>query len=72
MLVLTRKISPYDAVDLFLGIFNNEKSAQVRKFDAVFSDRELAELYAKQKESEDYDKAPNWCEVDEVLINLKR
>ena len=45
---------------------------RIRKFDAVFSTRESAELYSNQKESDNDYTAPNWCDVDEIVINLRR
>lgn len=45
-----------------------------RRFVAIYSDRRSAELFAEERENLDMNDpaTPNYCEVDEVLFDLRR
>jgi hypothetical protein len=43
-----------------------------RRSEAIFSDRESADIYAKEREAGPTETAPNFCDVDEVVLNAPR
>jgi hypothetical protein len=44
----------------------------VRHFDAIFSDRESASIYAKERQAGPIETIPDYCDVDEVVLNVSR
>lgn len=133
MFALIRKISSYDAPDLFLGLFSSQEKAEAarnsylkeieqydpwkdqtfskvspekdckietvpvkgdiaenpkklflvtsyfdgggqisRRFDALFQDRAKAQKLAKKLEDGPFSSAPNYCRVDEILIDVAK
>jgi hypothetical protein len=43
-----------------------------RCFEAVFSDRKSADTYAREREAGPVETAPNFCDIDEVVLNAPR
>ena len=43
-----------------------------RRFEAVFSDRVSADAYAVEREAGPYETTPNFCSVDEVVLDAPR
>lgn len=43
------------------------------RYEAVFSlsDRAAAERYAATREAEPYETAPNWCDIETVIVNRR-
>lgn len=41
----------------------------LREFLTIFSTQDSADAYAASKEDDEDEPGPNWCEVDEVVIN---
>ena len=57
----------------YLVIANFEGMGQVsRRFLAFFSDRGSASEFAWKAEQGPYETAPNWCDVDEVMLDVPR
>jgi hypothetical protein len=62
-----------DSLVVFLVTAYFEGMGQrVRRFLAVFSDRQAAREFAMRQEAGPRDIAPNWCGTDEVILNVAR
>ena len=48
----------------------DEMGQRVRRFLAVFSDRQAATEFATRQEAGPPEIAPNWCDTDEVILNV--